>query len=80
MSADIWLNIQKAVRDIRPDLAKDFEKCRDKQSIGDFLNLHFPLKGMVEPGNWHDHLMIKTPDMLKAVEQLRKDREKKAKH
>lgn len=72
MSAEIWLDIQKAVAEIRPDLAPAFDKCRNKASICDFLNLHFPLKGIVEPGDWYDHIMTKTPDMLRALQNVKK--------
>lgn len=64
MSAEIWLRLQKAVLETRPDLISEFDKCRDKFSITAFLNKHFPLDGQVENADWKDQLMLKAPDIL----------------
>jgi hypothetical protein len=44
MSATIWQAIQEAVKEKKPELADDFMACRDRESISNFLDLHFPLE------------------------------------
>lgn len=68
MSAEIWQRLKQSVLDVRPDLAGEFNNCRDRSSIENFMNKNFPLtEQMVGKGkdNWKEHMSVKIPDMLK---------------
>lgn len=70
VSAEIWLNIEKAVKEVRPDLVQEFQSCRDKTSICKFLEKNFPLTSeMVEQPSWSVQLMTKTPDILRSMKK-----------
>lgn len=68
MSAQIWIDIEKAVKEVRPDLVQEFQGCRNKEKICKFLEKHFPLtEDMVENPSWAVQLMTKTPDILRGM-------------
>lgn len=62
MSAKIWMDIRDAVREVgTPEQAKEFELCRDRNSICEFLNKYFSL----EDQDWSTQVMVQTPDILR---------------
>lgn len=67
MSAKIWMDIRDAVKEVRPDLGKEFELCRDKESIVAFLDKNFPLdpKGFPGSDKWENKPMTQVPDILR---------------
>lgn len=69
MSAKIWMDIRDAVIEVRPELGKEFELCRDKESIITFLNENFPLDPAdLVPGlKWEHKPMTQVPDILREV-------------
>lgn len=65
MSATIYIELELAIKEIRPDLLGEFKQCKDKPTIIRFLNANFPLMNQVEPPDWGAQLMTKAPDMLR---------------
>jgi hypothetical protein len=65
----IWLELQKAVSSVRPDLADEFALCKDKASIVAFLNEKLPLDASVKNPDWNEHLMLKVPDVIREKEK-----------
>lgn len=68
MSAKIWNDIKTAVGETRPDLAAEFNVCRDSPSIFAFLEKHFPIEKSVK-GGWESQLLTRTPDMIRAMKK-----------
>lgn len=66
MSASTWLKLQAAIRETRPDLETDFNSCRDRESIVQFMNKNFPLKGVVAEGSedWDQQILVRIPLIL----------------
>ena len=69
VSAQLWLDIEKAIKEIKPELAGEFQSCRNKESILAFLNKNFVLDPLnLVPGlNWDNQLMTQTPDILRKI-------------
>lgn len=68
MSVEIWTNIRDAVREVgTPEQAKEFELCRNRESIIEFLTKHFPLDlpGFPNGISWADKPMTQVPDILR---------------
>jgi hypothetical protein len=63
VSIAIWSNIRDAVREVgTSEQAKEFELCRNRESIAKFLNKHFPLS---EDRDWSEQAMTQVPDTLR---------------
>jgi len=80
MSAEIWQRIRNSVVETRPDLAEEFNSCRDRETIVNFMNKNFPLtEAMVGRGkeNWDNHFSVKIPDMLKVHKWEKEEKESK---
>lgn len=71
MSQKIWLELQKSLADVRPDLAAEFALCKTKETITAFLNEKMPIekKNKDDPDektpDWNDQLMTKAPDLIR---------------
>lgn len=64
MSVEIWTNIRDAVREVgTPEQAKEFELCRNRESICKFLDKHFPWDEYL----WEDKPMTQVPDLLRKM-------------
>jgi len=63
MSAIIWMEIEAAVKETRPDLLSYFQQnCRDGPSIREFLRTNFPLE---KSENWEDKLSTHIPNIIR---------------
>jgi len=69
VSAQIWLDIEKAIKEAKPELVGEFQSCRDKESVLAFLDKHFVLDPLnLVPGlTWDNQLMTQTPDILRKI-------------
>lgn len=66
MGAELWNKLKEAVLAVKPELANDFSKCRNRDDIVAFMNKNFPLDGkQVQQTDWHDHMSVKIPEMLR---------------
>lgn len=64
MSAAIWMEIDKAVKEVKPEASAEFQTCRNRETIVAFLEKHFPFKEE-ENTSWGVQLMSQTPDILR---------------
>lgn len=62
MSMKIWQDMQDALKEIRPALSADFQKCRDKASIVKFLDEHLPHPFRK---SWEEELATRVPEILR---------------
>lgn len=66
MSVQIWTDIRDAVKEIAPEHSKEFELCRDRDTICAFLEKHFPLP---EGAIWSTQTMSATPTILRQIKK-----------
>jgi len=63
MSAIIWMEIEAAVKEARPDLLSHFrQNCRDGPSIREFLRTNFPLE---KKDKWEEVASIHIPNFIR---------------
>lgn len=62
MSRKIWQDLQDAVKEARPSLAKDFYQCRTGPDMRSFLDKHLP-HPILE--SWDNELLTRAPEIIK---------------
>jgi len=63
MSAKIWMELEAAVKEARPDLLEHFQQnCRNKETITEFLDTNFPLP---EVEHWKQAPMSRAPATIR---------------